>query len=108
MINKRSKTTHISSLEDGDKDITDSQRIADAMNQYLCNIGEKLSSKIPTRRNPLLSEDVKINQHSKICRFKTVDEVQICRAMKRLKISNEFGLDGISSYFFESRYACPS
>ena len=55
MINKRSKTTHISSLENGDKDITDSQQIADAMNQYFCNIGEKLSSKIPTRRNPLLS-----------------------------------------------------
>ena len=64
MINKRSKTTHISSLEDGDKDVTDSQQIADAMNQYFCNIGEKLSSKIPTRRNPLLSGDVKINQHS--------------------------------------------
>ena len=58
MINKRSKTTHISSLENGDKDITDSQQIADAMNQYFCNIGEKSSSKIPTRRNPLLSGDV--------------------------------------------------
>ena len=52
MINKRSKTTHISSLEDGDKDITDSQKIADAMNQYFCNIGEQLSSKIPTRKIP--------------------------------------------------------
>ena len=101
MINKRSKTTHISSLEDDDKDITDSQRIADAMNQYFCNIGEKLSSKIPTRKNPLLSGDVKINQHSKIFRFKNVDEVQICRAMKRLKKSNGFGLDGISSYFLK-------
>ena len=75
MINKRSKTTHISSLEDGDKDITDSQQIADAMNQYFCSIGENLSSKIPTRRNPLLSGDVKINQHSKIFSFKNVDEV---------------------------------
>ena len=52
MINKRSKTTHISSLEDGDKDITDSQQIADAMNQYFCNFEEKLSSKIPTRKIP--------------------------------------------------------
>ena len=102
MINKRSKTTHISSLEDGDKDITDSQQIADAMNQYFCNIGEKLSSKIPTRRNPLLSGDVKINQHSKIFRFKNVDEMQICTAMKRLKKSNGFGLDGISSYFLKA------
>ena len=98
----RSKTTHISSLEDGDKDITDSQQIADAMNQYFCNIGEKLSSKIPTRRNPLLSGDVKINQHYKIFRFKNVDEMQICTAMKRLKKSNGFGLDGISSYFLKA------
>ena len=71
------------------------------MNQYFCNIGEKLSSKIPTRKNPLLSGDVKINQHSKIFRFKNVDEVQIRRAMKSLKTSNGFGLDGISSYFLK-------
>ena len=102
MIDERSKTTHISSLEDGDKDITDSQQIADAMNQYFCNRGEKLSSKIPTRRNPLLSGDVKINQNSKIFRFKNVDEMQICTAMKRLKKSNGFGLDGISSYFLKA------
>ena len=101
MINKRSKTTHNSSLEDGDKDITDSQQIADAMNQYFCNIREKLSSKIPTRKNPLLSGDVKINQHSKIFRFKNVVEVQIRRAMKSLKTSNGFGLDGISSSFLK-------
>ena len=100
--NKRSKTTHISSLKDGDKDITDSQLIADAMNQYFCNIGEKLSSKIPTKKNSLLSGDIKINQHSKIFRFKNVDEVQIRRAMKSLKTSNGFSLDSISSYFFKS------
>ena len=73
MINKRSKTTHISSLKDDDKDITDSQQIADAMNQYFCSIGEKLSNKIPLKRNPLLSGNVSINQHSKIFRFKNVD-----------------------------------
>ena len=72
------------------------------MNQYFCNIGEKLSSKIPTTRNPLLSGDVKINQHSKIFRFKNVDEVQICTTMKRLKKSNGFGLDSISSYFLRA------
>ena len=98
MINKRSKTTYISSLEDGDKDITDSQQVADATNQYFCNIREKLSNKTPIRRKSLLLGDAKINQHSKIFRFKDVDDLQIHRIMKSLKTSNGFGLDGISSY----------
>ena len=71
------------------------------MNQYFCNIGEKLSSKIPTKKNSLLFGDIKINQHSKIFRFKNVDEVQIRRAMESLKTSNGFGIDGISSYFLK-------
>ena len=39
------------------------------------------------RTTTLLSGDVKINQHSKIFRFKNVDEVQISTAMKSLKKS---------------------
>ena len=101
MINKRYRTTHISSLKDGDKDITGSQKIADSMNQFFCNIEEKLNKKIPKRRNPHLSGDVKMNQHSKIFRLKNVDELQIRKAMKSLKTSNGFGLDGILSYFLE-------
>ena len=71
------------------------------MNQYLYNIGEKLSNKVPKRKNPLLSGDVNIYQHSDIFRFKNVDEVQIRRAMNSLKTSNEFGLDGILSIFLK-------
>ena len=47
LINKRSKTTHISSLVVDEECLTKSSEIADSMNYYFCNIGSKLSSKIP-------------------------------------------------------------
>lgn len=46
---------------------------------------------MPLQRNALPSGDVSTNHHSKIFRFKNVDDVKIRRAMKRLKPSNGFG-----------------
>ena len=45
LINKRSKTTNISSLVVDEACLTNSSEIADSMNDYFCNIGSKLSSK---------------------------------------------------------------
>ena len=56
LVNKRSKTTNISSLQEDNKILTSSDEIAESMNQYFCNIGQKLSEKIPYAENPLLRE----------------------------------------------------
>ena len=39
LVNKRSKTTNVSSLQDDNKILTSSDEIAESMNQYFCNIG---------------------------------------------------------------------
>ena len=38
LVNKRSKTTNVSSLQDDNKILTSSDEIAESMNQYFCNI----------------------------------------------------------------------
>ena len=46
LVNKRSKTTNISSLQEENKVLTGCEEIAESMNQYYCSIGQNLSSKI--------------------------------------------------------------
>ena len=62
-INKRSKTTRISSLAVDDTSLTINNEIADAMNDSFCSIGEKLSSNIPSIENPFLNGDYSINDN---------------------------------------------
>ena len=38
LVNKRSKTTNVSSLQEDNKILTNSDEIAESMNQYLCTI----------------------------------------------------------------------
>ena len=47
LINKRSKTTSITSILEDDVLITEPDGIANSMNKYNCSIGEQLSNKIP-------------------------------------------------------------
>ena len=47
LINKRPKTTMISSLLVEGNIVTKPEKIADSMNKYFCNIGKKLSKEIP-------------------------------------------------------------
>ena len=41
VINKRSKTTNIKALKEGDDTITDNKSIADTMNSFFSNVGKK-------------------------------------------------------------------
>ena len=40
LVNKRSKTTNVSSLQEDNKILTSSDKIAGSMNQYFCTIGQ--------------------------------------------------------------------
>ena len=61
IINKRSKTTTIQSLRDDGTTISDSQEIADSMDQFFCIVGEKLTNDVPKTENPLLKDEYIIN-----------------------------------------------
>ena len=52
VLNKKSKTTQITTLDvDGEK-ISNHEAIGEHMNTYFCNIGEDLSKEIPATQNP--------------------------------------------------------
>ena len=58
LINKRSKTTNITSLRVDDETITKPDLIAESMNEYFCNVGEQLSKKIPKKMNSFISREL--------------------------------------------------
>ena len=63
LINKRYKTTNISSLVVDEICLTKSSEIEDSMNDNICKIGSKLSSKIPNIENQLFNGEYSINEN---------------------------------------------
>ena len=72
LVNKRSKTTNVSSLQEDNNILTSSDEIAESMNQYFCSIGQKLSEKIPHAENPLLHGDFFLNKNSTRFQFRAI------------------------------------
>ena len=101
-INKRSKTTTISSLVVDEECRTKSSEIADSMNDYFCNIGSRLSSKIPNMENPLLNGDYSINENHGRFHFQTIRPDQLSKIMNKFKTSQSSGIDGISCSFLKT------
>ena len=61
LVNKRSKTTNISSLTFDGSSITDSVGIANSMNECFRNVGSKLCEDIPDTENSFLKGEYAIN-----------------------------------------------
>ena len=101
LVNKRSKTTNVSSLQEDNNILTSSDEIAESMNQYFCSIGQKLSEKIPHAENPLLHGDFSLNKNSTRFQFRAITPADIMKARQKFKVSKSFGIDGISSYFLK-------
>ena len=57
VLNKKSKTTNIASLNVDGIHISTNADIAESMNNFFCTIGQTLSDKIVQTRNPLLKND---------------------------------------------------
>ena len=54
LINRRSKTTNITSLQVDVTNITKPNVITDSMNKYFFSIGEELSKNVPSKINPFI------------------------------------------------------
>ena len=62
LLNKRSKTINVESLDVDGEVINENLDIAMSMNEFFCSVGRNLSVKIPQQPNPLLSGEYKINE----------------------------------------------
>ena len=101
LLNERSQSTNIVNLKDSNQTIFDKQSISNKMNEFFCSIGEKLAVDIAPTPNPLLSNEISINDGGTIFDFKAVNESDIHEAMFRIKVKKIFGNDNISGYFLK-------
>ena len=79
--------------------ITKPDLIAESMNKYFCNVGEQLSKKIPKKINSFISRQIPAPK-SKFG-FSPVNAEDRIKAMSKLKSSQGFGMDNISSFFLK-------
>ena len=101
LLNKRSQSTNIVSLKDCSQSIYDKQGISNKMNEYFCSIGEKLAADIDVTSNPLLSNEIIINDGGRIFDFCSINERKIQEAISKINIKKSFGYDNISGYFLK-------
>ena len=99
LIGKRSKTTDIISIDHNGASIHDQEEIANIFKEYFSEIGEKLSSEIPST-NIKYADYIKHNE----CTFKFVeifeDEVP-AEFVKNLKANKGFKPDNVSPKFLK-------
>ena len=101
LLNKRCKSTNITSITVGDIEINEKREISNTMNDYFCTIGNELAIKIDRSPNPLLVGDYRINEGNKTMKFTKINEQHIRDAIGKIKTSKGFGNDNISRYFLK-------
>ncbi len=101
LLNKRSKSSNIGCLKDSNIETVHRKDISDEMNSYFCSVGKDLADKIDAVPNPLLSGDYEVNSQKARFNFKSIRPEQIRAALAKIKTTNSFGIDNISSYFLK-------
>ena len=101
VLNKKSKTTQIASLDVDGKQVCDNKAIAESMNDFFCNIGKNLSDKLPQTENPLLESRFSVNEHNLRFEFQAVNIAQVEKVFGKFKKSLGFGTDGIANHFLK-------
>ena len=71
------------------------------MNDFFCNIGEKLSSNIPNTVDPPMNGDYSANSNYSRFEFRMLSPDDLVNVMAKFKKINGFGVDGISSFFLK-------
>ena len=99
VLNGKSKTTNITSLDIEGKQICNNKNIAESMNQFFYNIGINLSKSIPSTVNPLLEDKYPITNEKACFNFRTIHAGHMEKALGKCKTSTGFGADGIASQF---------
>ena len=85
LLNKRCKSTNITSLTVGDIEINEKREISNTMNDYFCTIGNELANKIDRSPNPLFVGDYRINEGNKTMKFTKINEQHIRDAIGKIK-----------------------
>ena len=101
VLNKKSKTTHITSLEVEGKTVSGDTAIAESMNNFFCEIGKTLSDKIPQSSNPLLDNDYEVNPKSVQFHFEPITVPQIEKVLGKFDTSKGSGPDGLANFFIK-------
>ena len=99
VLNGKSKTTNITSLDIEGKQVCNNKNIAESLNHFYCNIGINLSKNIPITENPLLQNKYPINNQKACFNFRAIHTGHIENALGKLKTSAGFGADGIARQF---------
>ena len=89
VINKRSKTTNINALQEGDETITDNKSIADTMNSFFCNVGKSLAEKIAPKPNPLLNGEFGDPPSCEPFMFSPINEetlIRVCSGIQMCRV----------------------
>ena len=97
VLNKKSKTTHITSLEVEGKTVSGDTAIAESMNNFFCEICKTLSDKIPQSSNPFLDNDYEVNPKSVQFHFEPITVPQIEKVLGKFDTSK--GSGGLANFF---------
>ena len=71
------------------------------MNSYFYSFGKDLASKIEIVPNPIATGKCNLNPHNKQFIYKAIGVQNIRKAMVKIKASQTFGSDKVSSYFLK-------
>ena len=102
VLNKKSKTTHVPSLNVDGKIIVDNEAIAESMNDFFFDSGKKLNDKIPATLSPLLANECSVNKENSKFHFTPVDKRQVEKVFGKLNSSMGSGHDGIANFFLKA------
>ena len=75
--------------------------LSESINNFFCTIGETLSDKIPSARNPLLENDYEVNPEKNKFQFHVINTLQLEKNFSKSKTSKGCGTDGIASCFLK-------
>ena len=81
--------------------VTGNKEIASSMNEYFCNIGNKLSEKIPKKVNPLLSGNYLFETPPLSYSFSAIMTDKLSSTLNKMKTSNGSGHDGIACFYLK-------
>ena len=77
LLNKKSKSTSINSLNVEGREILQKGVIANSMNKYFCLIGNDLANEILYTPNPLLNSEYTVNAHESTFRFSEISAHEV-------------------------------
>ena len=101
VLNKKSKTPQIATLEVDGSLISDSNSIAESMDNFFYSIGSTFSGKIPESPNPLLENEYTVNSQNLRFDFKVISMCQLEKIFDTFEKSKGSGSDGIANYLLK-------